>query len=227
VKAALYGLVLAVLVGWGQAAAKIAVSPVLHEEARVQAGQRFAVTCHHRGEEPLEVEASLALFDQDAWGKAVFLDDQDSVARAEQLLSVHPRRFWLEPGAKEVVQVEVVQDSFEHLYAVLFLKPVQSSLQTRLAVLFLLSTGSGEAALDVASWAHRGEALTLQVENSGGSHGLWAGELLLFDGDGRLGDTMQVRSGVVLPGRSRGLEVSLPSWVEKVEIRPLQFGGGP
>lgn len=226
-KAALYGLVLAVLVGWGQATAKIAVSPVLHEEARVQAGQRFAVTCHHRGEEPLEVEASLALFDQDAWGKAVFLDDQDSVARAEQLLSVHPRRFWLEPGAKEVVQVEVVQDSFEHLYAVLFLKPVQSSLQTRLAVLFLLSTGQQRPRVGVAAWERSGKALTLTLENSGLSHGLWEGELLLFDAAGQLGETRQVQSGLVLPGRCRGLEVSLPGWVENVEIRPLQLGEGP
>lgn len=68
--------------------------------------------------------------------------------------------------------------------------------------------------------------MTITVENSGLCHGFWAGELLLFDGEGKLAEKVSVQSGVVLPGRSRGLQVSLPGWVQQVEVRSLQLGDG-
>lgn len=214
------------LVCCGQARASIAVAPVIIEADQVQAGQVFTVVCSHGGEEPLEVALSLALFDQDAWGRVILMEDEASVARAEEALSLERRRFLLQPGQSEAVQVQLAHADFQHLYAVLFLRPVRPGPSTRLAVLFLLSSGEGTPSLDLSGWEQRGTDLTITVENSGLCHGFWAGELLLFDGEGKLAEKVSVQSGVVLPGRSRGLQVSLPGWVQQVEVRSLQLGDG-
>lgn len=113
------------LVCCGQALASIAVAPVIIEADQVQAGQVFTVVCSHGGEEPLEVALSLALFDQDAWGRVILMEDEASVARAEEALSLERRRFLLQPGQSEAVQVQLAHADFQHLYAVLFLRPVR------------------------------------------------------------------------------------------------------
>lgn len=222
-----WGLAAVLLVSWVPLQAKLSVSPVIIEAEQVKAGQSFAVLLRQEGQKPLELELSWALFDQDPAGSVVLLEDPDSVKRAEGLLAVEPSRLVVQPGESVEVAVRVLQADFQQLYAALLVRPVRSGPPTRLAVLFLLSTGQQRPRVGVAAWERSGKALTLTLENSGLGHGLWEGELLLFDAAGQLGETRQVQSGLVLPGRCRGLEVSLPGWVENVEIRPLQLGEGP
>lgn len=224
-KAVMLGLFLALLWSLAPVKARIAVAPMIIEPEQVQAGQVLAVHCQNRSEEPVEVELALVLFDQDARGKVVLLEDGESVTLVERFLSVEPRYFVLPPGASQEIQVQVLENAFQHLYAALLIKPRQNGLHSRLAVLLLLSGAEEEPALGLSSWRRRDAGVSLRVENRGGRHGSWAGELLLYDGQGRLASTMRVHSGLVLPGRSRGVQVSLPGWVEQVEVRSLAPGG--
>lgn len=209
---------LVVLLCSGTSLAKLSVSPVIIEAVNVAQGHSFEIICQHLGPESLEVELSLALFDQDGAGRVVFLEDQASITRARDVLNLESENLFLEPNQQQAVSVQVTRDDFEHLYAVLFVKPKQAGIPTRLAVLFLLSTTDGATELNISSWEHKAGTLSLTVLNSGASHGLWEGELLYFDAEGQLGKTVAVQSGIVLAGRSRGLEVELPPWVRRIEI---------
>lgn len=212
------------LLACGTSEATVSVSPVIVEAARVQAGQFFEIACENWGEQDLDLQLSLALFDQDERGRVVFLEDVEAVRRAKEVLNLDREVLFLETQAKSIVRVELTQDDFDHLYAVLFVKPKQGGVPTRFAVLFLLSTSESQANLSVSSGVQEGEALAFTVHNKGLRHGLWEGELHLFDASDQLGERRKVTSGVVLAGRSRGVQVSLPHWVQRVEIISDHWG---
>ncbi len=207
-----------VLLTCGSGQATVSVSPVIIEAAQVRAGQAFAIVCQNWGEQSIELQLSLALFDQDETGGVVFLEDGEAVRRATEMLALNHEVLILEPKGQDIVQVELTRDDFDHLYAVLFVKPTQGGVPTRFAVLFLLSTSEDRANVAVSSWMQQGEALAFTVHNSGLRHGLWEGELHLFDAFNQLGERRKVTSGVVLAGRSRGVQVPLPRWVHRVEL---------
>lgn len=217
-------LTLVLLILAQPAQAKLSVSPVIVEEEKVTAGESFAIFFCHEGQEQLEVELSLALFDQDAWGSVVLLEDVESVAKAEEYLGLDQSRLCLAPGENQKVQVRVKRDDFDHLAAALLARPLQQGMPTRLAVLLLVSSGEVTSELCLSSWEQQGTELTLSVKNGGRAHGIWKGEVHLFDADGRLGDTLPIQSGVVLPGRRRDFQVSLPSWVRRVDVWPRGLG---
>lgn len=215
----LLGLVVFFLsVGTGQAA--VSVSPVIIEAVQVQLGQSFEIVCQNAGTEELDFQLSLALFDQSEDGSVFFMEDSEAIQRVEETLILEKKDFTLPAGGMESLKLRLAREDFDHLYAVLFVKPRQPGIQTRFAVLFLLSTSGKEASLAVASLEHKEELLAFSVQNSGLRHGLWEGELLCFDAGDILGETLSIRSGVVLAGRSRDVEVSLPSWVARVELFP-------
>ena len=203
------------------ATASVSVSPVVIEGVEAEVGQVFEVLCHNGGEEAVAVDLSLALFDQDDTGRVVLLEDAEAIAKAAHYLNVITQDLSLEAMEQRMIQVELMRDDFDSLYAVLFVKPRQEGVQARLAVLFLLSTvGSGiQADMAISTLVKPREALTLTVENKGISHSPWEGELHFFDAFDYLCEKRQVTSGLVLPGRSRGLQVSLPPWVHRVEVR--------
>lgn len=216
--------VLILLLSCGTCFAKFTVSPVIVEGENVQAGNSFIVTCQNWGSEELEIEFSLALFDQGAEGSVFFLEDELSIQRAQEALSLSHENLTLEQYSQKLIEVTLERDDFDHLYVALFVKPKLSGVPTRLAVLFLLSTLGNQAELDISSWERREDNLSLTVQNSGRSHGLWQGELLCFDAAGELAKKVAVQSGIILAGRSRGVEVNLPSWVQSVELFQDQLG---
>ena len=211
------------------AGATVSVAPVVIEAVEAQAGQVFSIVCQNWGEEDVSVDLSLALFDQDEFGRVVLLESTEAVAKAAQFLTI-PRDV-LSLGAKEqeIIQVELVEDTFDNLYAVLFIKPRQGGIQARMAVLLLLSTAAGDTQTELAisSWRKEDEGLHLTIENHGPRHGPWEGELHFFDASNQLSEKRQIRSGLVLVGRSRGLDVALPSWVHRVEILSAHSGQVP
>ena len=202
----------------GQGLAKVSVSPVIIEATNVKKGDTFQVWCEQDGTTPLDIHLSLALFDQNEDGSVYFLEDPHSIQRAGKVLSLGQEQLSLAPQGKSVLEIEVLQDDFTSFYAVLFVKPEQSALHTRFAVLLLLSTEGLEDEMRVSAWEHREQNLELTIVNDGSRHGLWQGELLLYDNQGNLGEKRSVQSGVVLAGRSREWEISLPAWVVKVEL---------
>lgn len=214
------GIVMVVLfLPWGNAQAMVSVSPVIVEAVGVAEGQTFEVLCQNWGDQPIEMQLSLALFDQSETGGVVFLEDPEAVHRASGFLTLHTDALSLDPNGEDVVRVELIDNSFDNLYAVLFVKPRQVGVQTRFAVLFLLSTSVNKLAnMTVSSWVQQEDALTLTVENHGLRHGLWEGEVHLYDASDQVGEKRQITSGVVLAGRSRGVQVPLPSWVRRVEV---------
>jgi len=217
-------VVLVVLFACGSVDATISVYPVIIEAVEVRRGQFFEIVCQNWHEHEVSMELSLALFDQDEAGRVVFLEDEGAVQRAADALTVDTREFSLMPREERKVCLELQRDNFDHLYAVLFITPRQGGVQTRFAVLFLLSTAASELEVSVSYWEKQPEALALTVQNKGLRHGLWEGELLLFDESNQLGEKWKISSGVVLAGRSRGLEVPLPPWVQRVEILSVQQG---
>lgn len=210
--------IVAVLLTCGTGQATVSVSPVIVEAVQVEAGQVFAIVCQNWGEQNIEMQLSLALFDQDETGSVVFLEDGEAVRRAKEALTLDREALFLEPQEQGIVQVELTRDDFDHLYAVLFVKPTQRGVLTRFAVLFLLSTSEDKANVSVSSWVQQGEALAFTVHNNGLKHALWEGELHLFDAFDQLGEKRKVTSGVVLAGRSRVVPVALPRWVQRIEI---------
>lgn len=215
-----------ILVSVGSCCGKVSVSPVIVEAMNVKKGDHFEIYCQQRGEQAIAVNLSLSLFDQDAEGSVFFLEDFHSVQKAEGLLALEQNEFSLESGGKHSVQVEVLRDDFNSTYVVLFVKPDHPGIPTRFAVLFLLSTTGLREEMSVSSWQQNEQALELTVVNKGLRHGLWQGELLCYDSGGKLGEKMQVQSGLVLAGRSRGVEVGLPDWVKRVELQSFQRGVG-
>ncbi|NMB01378.1 MAG: hypothetical protein GX971_07680 [Firmicutes bacterium] len=207
--------------------ARVSVSPVIVEAVNVQAGQVFQITCQQQGTEQVELGLSLALFDQDKQGGVVFLEDDCSVLTVRENLRLASDNLVLEPNQQTTIQVEVARDEFDHLYAVLFIKPKQMGIPTRLAVLFLLSTSGAQADFDISAWERNERTLNLTVYNKGLSHGFWTGELLCSDAAGERAERLAVQSGTVLAGRSRGLSIDLPSWVQDVEVLPTQKGSRP
>lgn len=204
--------------------ANISVSPVIIESAHIRVGDTFEILCQNWQDDEIEVQLSLALFDQDGGGSVFFLENAENKQRAKETLWIEEESFDLKPQGQKTIRVQVQKVDFDHLYAVLFVKPKQIGVQTRFAVLFLLSASGHQADMSVVSWEQKEQALALIVQNSGLSHGLWQGELLCFDAGDRLAETRSVASGVVLAGRSRGVEVGLPGWVARVEILPKTPG---
>lgn len=208
----------------GIAQAKMSVSPVIIEAVQVQAGDSFEIVCQHWGDDILEIQLSLALFDQNEGGSVVFLEEPWAVQSASDVLSLDKKHFALQPKGQETVRIQVNRDDFDHLYAVLFVKPNQPGVHTRFAVLFLLSTSGRQPDMAVSFWEQKEQALAMTVQNDGLRHGLWEGELLCFDAADELAERLVVQSGVVLAGRSRGVEITLPSWVKRVEILAAPSG---
>jgi hypothetical protein len=200
--------------------ATVSVSPVVIEAVQVEAGQVFDILCHNWGDEVIAMDLSLALFDQDESGGVVLLEDASAIERAQGFLNIAMETIFLEPDEEGVIQVELLGDEFDHLYGVLLIEPRQGGIQTRFAVLFLLSTAGSEveANMAVSCWAKEEEALTFTVQNNGLRHGPWEGELHFFDASDQLSEKRQITSGLILAGRSRGVQVSLPYWVQRVEI---------
>ena len=204
--------------------AAVSVSPVIIEAVEVKRGQIFEILCQNGNQHEVTIELSLALFDQDETGRVLFLEDAAEVERAGSALAVDTGEFCLEPGGERTVRLELVEDDFDHLYAVLFVTPRRGGVQTRFAVLLLLSTVDSQLEMSVLSWEKQADALALTVENRGLRHGLWEGELLLYDELDQLAEQRRISSGVVLACRSRGVEVPLPPWVYRVEILSVQPG---
>lgn len=71
----LVSVLLVLSLGVGQGWAKVSVSPVIIEATEVKKGDVFRVWCAQKGSEPLNVQLSLALFDQDGEGNVFFLED--------------------------------------------------------------------------------------------------------------------------------------------------------
>jgi hypothetical protein len=220
-------VMMALLLFSGGSQAALSVAPVIIEAAKVQAGQTFEVVCRNQGEEEIHLRLSLALFDQDEMGSVVFLEDAEAVQKARDVLLLDLEELSLEPKGKETVEVRLGGDDFDHLYAVLFIQSNEPGVQIRFAVLFLLSTAGNQADVSVVASRHHQQVLRFTVENGGRRHGPWEGELHLFDSAGQLGEKLPLTSGLVLAGRSRSVEVSLPGWVERVEIVSPQTGRSP
>ncbi len=219
VKKVLVGILACFLAG-GTAGATVSVSPVVLEAVQVEVGQVFQIFCQNWGEEEITMDLTLALFDQDESGSVIFLEDAQGRARAKKTLNVDVETLSIEPNGRDVIQVELLQDDFDHLYAVLFIKPRQGGIQTRFAVLFLLSTAGSEGAdMTVLALDKQHESLTFTVQNNGLRHGPWQGELHFFDVADQLNEKRQISSGLILAGRRRGVQVSLPPWVHRVEVR--------
>lgn len=199
---------------WGE----VSVSPVVVEALEVKKGHCFEIFCFQQGEQPVPVLLSLALFDQDEEGRVIFLEDEQSVQKARSLLVLDAQEFCLEPGEKKKVQVTVAEAPASSSYIVLFVKPKQAGIATRLAVLFLLSAAGSEEEVKVVSWRRWQQSLALTLENRGERHGLWVGELLFYDSRGNIGEKLAIKSGVILAGRRRNLRIGLPAWVDWVEV---------
>ena len=220
-------LVLALItlcLGVGQCWASVSVSPVIIEATKVKKGDIFRVLCGHGGAEPLEVQLSLALFDQAEDGSVFFLEDAQSIQLAQAVLGLEREHFSLAPQGEYSVEIEVLQENFNSLYAVLFVKPDQPGVPTRFAVLFLLSSNGLREKMAISTWQQKEESLELTIVNSGTRHGFWQGELLLYDSNGNLSEKRQVQSGVVLAGRSRAWDISLPLWVQRAELATPKQG---
>lgn len=202
--------------GW----AKVAISPVIIEATSVKAGDRFEILCEQWGEEPLLMTLSLAGFDQDLKGAVHFLEDDLARQRAEELLRLDQVSVILEPQGQHRIQVTLEKDDFQSAYLALFIKLERGGIPTRMAVLFLLSTSDQWPELNLLAWERKAEGLSFLIANDGLRHGLWRGELLCYNAADELEEKLQVESGVVLAGRSRGFVIGLPDWVERVEVVP-------
>lgn len=220
----LVSVLLVLCLGVGQGWAKVSVSPVIIEATEVKKGDVFQVWCAQEGSEPLNVQLSLALFDQDGDGNVFFLEDPESVHLAHRVLRLEQEQFSIGPQEQHGVEIEVLEDDFTSFYAVLFVKPDQPGIPTRFAVLFLLSSSGLREEVTVSTWEQKAESLELTIVNSGTRHGLWRGELLLYGSSGNLNEKREVQSGVVLAGRSREWGISLPAWVQHVELTTPRQG---
>lgn len=215
---------LLIVIWTGSALANLSVAPIIFDTDDIQKGTIFEVLCQHEGEQELHIELSLALFDQDNGGGIRLLEDSESKELAEQILRLNQHSLVLEPKGKQMIQLEVLREDFDHAYVVLFVGGVSAGIPTRLAVLFLLSTGKTSENIAVTTWHPGEQRFEITVSNEGKRHGLWRGELLCFDAKGNLGERLQIETGIVLAGRSRGVEVNLPSWVHSVELIQLRAG---
>lgn len=219
-------MLIVLTLGVMSAQANFSVSPVIIEGTNIKKGNIFRVVCEQGTSEILDVQLSLALFDQDEAGNVYFLEDPSSVAKVQGFLDLKTEVLTLNPQTKSTVEIGILDDNFTSLYAVLFVKPKQLSIATRFAVLLLLSTQNLREQVQVSTWEKRAENLELTIVNNGSRHGLWQGELLLYDGQGNLSEKRSVQSGLVLAGRSREWGITLPSWVNRVELKNSERGVG-
>lgn len=206
----------------GSALVRVSVSPVIIEADDVHKGALFRITCRQDGEDDLDVQLAVALFDQEKDGNVRFLEDPQSVHEAAEILGLAHRKITLQPLSENVIEVEILRADFSSCYAVLFIKPEQAGTAARLAVLFLLATEGFQEELVVSSWRRMARNLELTIANEGERHGLWRGELLYYDAWNNLGERVEVQSGIVLAGRSRDWQISMPSWVKRVEVAGTQ-----
>lgn len=213
---------------YGNVNAQVSVAPVIIEAVQVQPGQVFEVLCQNWGEEAVGVSLSLALFDQQETGNVVFLEDETALQKAAEVLSLDQDALLLGAYQQSSIQVTLNHTDFDNMYAVLFVQPNQVGVQTRFAILFLLSTAGTEVMdMSVSPGVMEGDAVTFTVQNHGLRHGPWEGEVHLFDAADQLSEKHQVTSGLVLAGRSRDVRVPLPSWAHRVDIRSSQMGTSP
>ncbi len=217
-----FGMAFCCLV-YGNTRAQVSVAPVIVEAVQVRTGQVFEILCQNWGEDAISISLSLALFDQQEAGNVVFLEDATALQRAKEVLSLDQDALLLGPHQQSAIQVKLTQDDFDNMYAVLFVKPHQAGVQTRFAVLFLLSTAGDEGMdMSITSGVKDGDALTFTVQNHGLRHGPWEGEVHFFDASDQLSEKRQITSGVVLAGRSRSVQVPLPNWAHRADIHPAR-----
>lgn len=214
------GMVLVFLAA-SQVMAKVSVSPVVIEETMVKEGQGFTISCRNWGDDWVELELSLALFDWDKEGGVRFLEDGFSVAQAEQYLRLERTRLILGPKEQAAAKVEVTADNFEELNAVLFIQANRGPVPVRLAVLLLLTAQEGKG-LALSSWTKYGQALLLEAGDLGELRSVWEGELHLCNGSRFCRRRLVLQSGLVVPELREPEWERLPSWVRRVEVHQVR-----
>lgn len=207
-----------------QSWAKISVSPVIIKAEDVKKGDFFTFQCASGADHAVEIKLSLALFDQDSEGSVIFLEDEGSLQKVNSLLTLSSSGLRLAPYGEEIIEVRVLKEFPASLSAVLFVKTVQLGIPTRLAALLLFSSEGTKDRVVMTSWQRSRESVAVTVENKGDKAGLWQGALLLYNSLGTLAERMDLKSGLVLAGRSRDFKISLPAWASQIELEPEHAG---
>ncbi len=221
--------VLMILLGLGVSSChgKVLVWPVVIEAHGVNKGDVFTIHCSTSAEHSQKVQLDLALFDQTGDGQVYFLEDQESIVRARSIVQVGTDEFLLEPHGKKTVTLQLLDDSFSSAYVVLFVNSRRDDgVNTRLAVLLLLSTEGAEESMGISDLKLQNGVVYVTFQNTGDRHGLLSGRMVCYDDLGGVVEEVPITSGRVLPQRSRSIELALPGHTRRVHFSPLEVGLG-
>lgn len=213
----------ALLAGAGvlPAAAQVMVRPA-RIEARVEDGMALPpIEITNRGTGPVRVVAYTGLGGHDLHGRPVVRDDGAARAESSRYLRLLQDELYLAPGDTAALGATVhVPAGFSGgLYPVIFVEvhPLEGTgpgaVQAigRVAVLTLLSTGGGEAAIHAEEAVVRpgpgagAVEVAVRVRNQGDVHVWAAGTVTIADGTGAPVAHIPLTPGTVLPGLTREL----------------------
>jgi hypothetical protein len=213
-----------VLLMWGIGEAAVSVSPVIVEATGVQKGQSFEILCENWSDEVLSLDLSLALFDRDEEGRVIFHEDEEARHKAREILKLDEEEVFLEPAGQSPVRIVLTRHDFDHLYAVLFVRPKQGGVPTRFAVLLLLSTSEEKTDVFQSSWIQQGKVFYPTVHDKRLNPDHCQGQCGLFRTNRFFCSIPPLKNGVALAGRRRGVGLSLPQGVQRVQVFPRNPG---
>ncbi len=209
----------------GRCHAGVLVSPAVVEAHAVQVGDEIVISCTEMAGREQLITLSLGLFDQDEYGRVVFYEDQPSRMRAAEIISLSHEQFYLQPHERRGITLRVNSADFLSSYVVVFVRPEQVGISSRLAVLLMLSTAVAREAVDLTDVRIGGRSLSLTFHNSGSMHGAAAGVVAAYDSAGELQGEFVVQSGRILPNRQRQTDLLLPIEPHTVRFVPLPDAG--
>ena len=208
----------------GRCHAGVLVSPAVVEAHAVQVGDEIVISCTEMAGREQLITLSLGLFDQDEHGRVVFYEDQPSRMRAAEIISLSHEQFYLQPHERRGITLRVNPADFLSSYVVVFVRPEQVGISSRLAVLLMLST-----AVARRRWTRQMCAsvavlypltFTTQAACTGQPRVSWP-----HDSAGELQGEFVVQSGRILPNRQRQTDLLLPIEPHTVRFVPLPDAG--
>ena len=222
---AVFLLILGLMVGSTHAA--VLVSPIIFEADNITKGEVLRLEFTGGTAQSEKMQLSLALFDQASDGSIYFLEEPESIRRASSIVQVDTEPFLLKPREKKTFALEILDDSFSSAYVVVFVNSKRDDgINTRKAILLLLSTIGAKEEMTVVELGLQGGIGHVTFQNNGNRHGILSGQMTFYDASGTVIGEKSVTSGIVLPQRSRSAEFALPPYSTRFDVNLTEVRSG-
>ena len=203
----------------GQLQAAVLVSPVIIDACQVKAGTEFVITLTN-----IKPESQIVYLD---WGWFSLHTDgtvelDTAVDIAVNYLDAVSTYCSLDPGASRKITVKVINQDFTAITPVLFLSLTKDQIQSRLAVLFVLSTAVADQPLQVEQVYRSESGWQIRAVNPNSAHVFFTGTAEIYQA-GEVVDRIPLGRYLLLANSKRDIPLPANQAADRIVVRSAQL----